>query len=32
VTRITDVSQFDDWCNAELVLARDPARIAAVCP
>ncbi|HVT49629.1 MAG TPA: FkbM family methyltransferase [Vicinamibacterales bacterium] len=32
VTRITDVSQLDDWCNAELVLARDPARVAAVCP
>jgi FkbM family methyltransferase len=32
VTPITDVSQLDDWCNAELVLARDPARIAAVCP
>ncbi len=31
VTRITDVSQLDDWCNAELVLARDPARIAEVC-
>jgi FkbM family methyltransferase len=32
VTRITDVAQLDDWCNAELVLARDPARLAAVCP
>lgn len=32
VTPITDVSQLDDWCNAELVLARDPARVAAVFP
>jgi FkbM family methyltransferase len=32
VTRITDVAQLDDWCNAELVLARDPARLAAVRP
>jgi hypothetical protein len=32
VTRITDVAQLDDWCNAELILTRDPARVAAVCP
>jgi FkbM family methyltransferase len=30
VTRITGVDQLDDWCNCELVLARDPARIAEV--
>jgi FkbM family methyltransferase len=32
VTPISAVAQLDDWCNAELILARDPARVAAVCP
>jgi FkbM family methyltransferase len=27
---VTDVDQLDDWCNCELVLARDPARVAEV--
>ena len=27
---VTDASQLDDWCNAELVLARDPGRIAEI--
>jgi FkbM family methyltransferase len=25
---VTDVDQLDEWCNCELVLARDPARVA----
>lgn len=32
VTPITALSQLDPWCNTELVLARDPGRIAEVCP
>jgi FkbM family methyltransferase len=30
VTPVTDVRQLDDWCNSELVLARDPARVAEI--
>ncbi|MEQ1756764.1 MAG: FkbM family methyltransferase [Vicinamibacterales bacterium] len=32
VSRVMDVSQLDDWCNSELVLARDQTRIAEVFP
>jgi FkbM family methyltransferase len=32
VTRIDAVADLDDWCISELILARDPARVAAVCP
>jgi FkbM family methyltransferase len=32
VTPIRDVSQLDDRCNCELLLARSAARIAEVCP
>jgi hypothetical protein len=30
VTRIADIGDLDAWCNGELVLARDSARIAEV--
>jgi FkbM family methyltransferase len=30
VTPVADAGQLDDWCNSELVLARDPARVAEV--
>jgi FkbM family methyltransferase len=29
---ITDVAQLDDWCTCELLLARNPTRVAQVCP
>jgi FkbM family methyltransferase len=32
VTPVRDVADLDDWCISELVLARDPARVHAVCP
>lgn len=32
VTPIGSVAELDDWCISELILARDPARIRAVCP
>jgi FkbM family methyltransferase len=32
VTRINGVADLDDWCISELILARDPARVSAVCP
>ena len=32
VTPIREVADLDDWCISELVLARDPARVRAVCP
>jgi len=31
LTSITDVGQLDHRCNCELLLARDPARVAEVC-
>jgi hypothetical protein len=31
-TRVGGVEDLDDWCISELILARDPARVAAVCP
>lgn len=27
---VTDADQLDDWCNCELVLARDPARVREI--
>jgi FkbM family methyltransferase len=32
VTAIRELADLDDWCISELVLARDPARVRAVCP
>ncbi len=32
VTPVRAVADLDDWCITELVLARDPARVRAVCP
>jgi FkbM family methyltransferase len=32
VTPVRTVNDLDRWCITELILARDPSRVAAVCP
>jgi FkbM family methyltransferase len=32
VTRVNAVADLDDWSISELILARDPSRVAALCP